>query len=939
MIYRKFLSAVVLLIAMMTAVFAQDEADLRVPIDPDIRMGTLENGITYYIKENHEPANRASFYLIRNVGAVMEEEEQNGLAHFLEHMSFNGTLNFPGKAIINKLEKHGVAFGYNINAYTGFDETVYNISDVPINDPGLLDTCLLILHDWSYYVSLDEKEIDLERGVISEEYRTSKTATRRMVISTLPVLLEGTMYAKRDIIGSLDVIQNFPYSAIRDFYRDWYRTDLQAIAIVGDIDVDEVEAKVRELFSTIPAVENPKPRVYQEVPWHADTRYVLAQDKEASISSVEVVALRKSVPIEDKNLDYIRNRHIISLMNSMASARISEILQKDNPPFVSGSIAYGPNGYARGYDEFSIYAVPLPNEEAAALKAVYTEAERIRRHGFTESELDRAKAIMAANYEIYYNQKDKIDNDTYIGSFQDYFLNGEPLTSVDFDYNFLNMVLPSISAEEVSALYRELFTEENRTIIVMGLEGDGITHISKEEALAIIDEVGIADIEPYDEGELATSLVETDIKGSAIAATSPLPQFDAVEWTLENNVKVIYRRADHEKDNVALNAFSYGGTSLLDDDEVLPAYLLSTLSSLYGVGDFDNISLQKMMAGKKASVSFDLSETAEVISGSSTPKDFETMMQLLYLKFTEPRFDKTAHDAYMQRLISYVENMANDPNKIMNDSISLITTAYSPRTVILNRETLSTVSVDDIEKIYRDRFAGADEFIFFIVGNIDEETVKPMVEKYIGGLPVTGRIETFTDRKTGQPKGRVDKNIGLELTIPKSTVFISFENKMEYTPYNTLGLSVINGILDIVYTEKVREEEGGTYGVQVSVTGRKTPSARVKALITFDCDPDRADELKKIVFDQLKYMGKRGPSEENLEKTVLNLLKNREESKRHNSYWTNVLLRYYQLGINSDDPNNFEDILNAYTVRDIKKITKKSFKKADLVDMTFSPLK
>ena len=387
---------------------------------------------------------------------------------------------------------------------------------------------------------------------------------------------------------------------------------------------------------------------------------------------------------------------------------------------------------------------------------------------------------------------------------------------------------------------------------------------------------------------------------------------------------------------MALNAFSFGGTSLLDDNEVLPAYMLSTLTSMYGVGDFDNITLQKMMAGKKASVSFSLSETVEEISGSSTPKDFETMMQLLYLKFTKPRFDKTANDAYMERFISYIENMSNDPNKIMNDSISLITTAYSPRTVILNRETLSKVKVDDIEKIYRERFTGADEFVFFIVGNIDEDTVKPLVEKYIGGLPVAGRTETFTDRKVGQPEGTVDKNIGLNLTIPKSTVFLSFENEIDYTPYNTLGLSVISGILDIVYTEKVREEEGGTYGVQVSVSSRKNPSSRAEAYITFDCDPGRADELKKIIFDQLNIMEKKGPSAENLDKTVLNLLKNREESKLHNSYWTNVLVRYYQLGINSNDPKNFEDVLESYTVKDIKKITKETFKKADLVDMTFS---
>lgn len=916
--------------------FAQFDLTQPAPVDPEVRMGVLDNGLTYYIRHNREPEKRASFYIIQNVGAILENEDQNGLAHFLEHMSFNGTGNFPGKAIINSLEKHGVAFGYNINAYTSFDETVYNLSDIPVENVGLLDTCLLILHDWSDFVTLDGKEIDLERGVISEEWRTSKTASRRMVFTTLPVILEGSMYAKRDIIGDINVIQNFEHQTIRDFYHDWYRTDLQAIAIVGDINVDEVEAKVKKLFSEIPAVENPKPRLNQVVPYHADTRYVLAQDKEASTSSVEIVALHEGRPNDKKNLDYIRDQHVIALMNSMASARIDEMLQKGTPPFISGSIYYGDN-YARGYKEFSIYATPRPNEEELAFKAIYTEAERIKRFGFTEGELDRAKAIMLAEYENLYNQKDKISNETYVATIQNHYLTGEPLTSVEFDYSYANLVIPSISAAEVSARFNEVMIDENRTIVVMGLEGEDVNHLTKEEALAIINDIKTSSLEPYTDISLGTSLVEEEPEGSKIVTTTPLPQFDAVEWTLGNNAKVIFRKADYEKDNVILDAYSFGGISQLDDNLVLPANLLSALSSMYGVGQFDNITLQKMMAGKKASVEFSLSETFEEISGSSTPKDFETMMQLLYLKFVQPRFDETAHNSYMERFIAQVSNMENDPNKIMNDSISLITTRYSKRTLILNKENLSKVTVDDIKKIYQDRFNGADEFTFIIVGNIDENIVKPLVEKYIGSLPTSGRSETYIDREIGQPKGEVKKDIRLSLTIPKSTVFLSLEKDIEYTPRNVLGLSVISGILDIVYTEKVREEEGGTYGVSVSISTRKTPSPRAETYISFDCDPDRVDELKAIVLRELDNLAKVGPSKENLEKTKLNVLKNREESKLHNSYWLTSLIQYYRLGVNYNNPANYEDVIKSLTTKDIKKIAKSTFKKHNIADMVFSP--
>ena len=934
----KSLFILVTLLLVSGNISAQTDLTKSAPMDPGIRTGKLENGLTYFIRNNKEPDKRASFYIIQNVGSILENDDQNGLAHFLEHMAFNGTEHFPGKGIISSLEKHGVAFGTNINAYTFFDETVYNLSDIPVEAPGLVDSCLLILNDWSHYLTLSDKEIDLERGVITEEWRTSKNASRRMIFKVIPVVLKGSKYAERDIIGNIDIIKNFPYSTLRDYYHKWYRPDLQAIAIVGDINVDEVEKKIKTLFSSIPAAVNPAPRNYVEVPYHKETNYVLAQDKEAPQTSVSVIVLHKAVPAENKNLKYIRDSHIISLMNSMINTRISELLQKENPPFVTGNVSFD-GYYARGYDAFTIIASARKNEEAKALEAIYTEAERARRFGFTKGELDRAKAKMLSDYENRYKQKDKIDNDTYAGEIQSYFLTGEPMTSMDFDYEFLKEIINGITPEETSAKFKEVMIDENRTIVVQGLEGDDIKHLTEQEALDILTKVKNSQLTPYEDKALGASLIKEDLKGSQIIKTVSLPQFDAVEWTLANNSKVVYKRVSYEKDNVLLSAYSLGGISRLDNNLVLPANLISVIVPMYGAGDYDNITLQKMLAGKKASVTFGLSETSESISGSSTPKDFETMMQLLYLRFAHPRFDTVAHAAIIGRFAGLLGNMEKDPNKIKSDSISMITTGYNPRTPLLNKETINKITLEDIRKIYTDRFNAADEFTFFIVGNIGKDTVMPLVEKYIGSLPAAGRKENWTDRKVEQPKGKIIREISLPLTIPKSTVFISFAEGMKYTPYNYLGLEVIQGILDIIYTEKVREDKGGTYGVSISLSEQKRPTELGEGMITFDCDPARAEELKKIIYNQLDTMMILGPSQVNLDKAVSNLLKTRQENKMHNAYWSSILSRYYSYGINSDDPANYENILKAYTIKDIKKLTIKMFKKADVVDLIFKPTK
>jgi zinc protease len=926
-----------ILLAFMLSNLTSGQVNLNnpVPFDPDIRTGKLANGLTYFIRSNKEPEKRASFYFIQNVGAILENDNQNGLAHFLEHMAFNGTEHFPDKEIISSLEKHGVAFGNNINAYTGVDETIYNLSDVPVDAPGLLDTCLLIMYDWSDFISLTAKEIDAERPVITEEWRTRRNANFRLMLQYLPILLKDSKYAIRDVIGDTAIIKHFRYNTLRNFYAEWYRPDLQAVVIVGDFDAGEMENKVKNLFSKLKPDENPVPRPSFNVPFYKDTLFVLATDKEAPYTLVNLYIKQKAIDPSQKNLGYERHQLIIQLMNSMMQTRINELLQKGTPPFISGSIGY--SELVRGVDVLDIYATANQNEEETALKAIYTEAERARRFGFTEGELERAKARMLTNYENYYKQKDKISNDSYSSDIQNYFLTGEPIPSVDFEYEFAKKEVPTITTKEVSDFFRSLMQQENMVIVVEGLEGEGITHIDKNQAKDILKNVRKSEITPYQDATLSQSLINEELSGGKIIRSVPLKQFDAVEWTLSNNAKVIYRKTDYEKDNVILVSYSLGGSSLYDTDMLPSATMMPAIIGTYGLGDYDNITLQKMLAGKKASASVSLGQITEGINGSSTPKDFETMMQLLYLRFSKPRFDAEAHNAIMARYVAFLTSMAKDPSKIMQDSVSLFLTNYSPRTVILNTETLKKVDLDKIRQIYSERFNNASGFTFFIVGNIGEDTVKTLVEKYIGSIKGGKDKETFIDRNVRPPKGKFVKDVRIPLTVPKATVIISHSTDLKYNPYDNVCLKVISGILDLVYTEKVREEAGGTYGVSVNISSQLYPYQNATGLIMFDCDPNRVDSLKQIIYSEIDKLVKNGPSEVNLEKTVSNLLKTREEARLHNNFWSSVLYTYYYTGINVNDPENYEDILKKLTVKDIRKAAEAFFSKADVADIVFRP--
>ena len=933
----KKISLLTLLCCLMAsqALFAQAKLEDPLPKDPNTVVGKLPNGITYYLRHNEEPKGQASFYIIRNAGALLEEDDQDGLAHFLEHMAFQGTKNFPGKGIISTMERHGVAFGRDVNAYTTQNETVYNLSRVPTENPALLDTCLLILHDWSYYLTLSEEEIDAERGVISEEWRTRRTSNFRLQQQMFPILFKGSKYAERDVIGDLEVIQNFKPKTIRDFYHKWYRTDLEAVAIVGDFDVKDMEERVKRILSSVPAIKNPEPRPFFEIPAHDEIYYGLATDPEATSSSIEIALIKEGVPAAKKNTHaYLKENLIVGFFNSMINSRLSEVTNQANPPYMNGSIGYG--GFVRGYSSYNLSTTAKPNEEGEALEALLTENERAVRHGFLDSELERAKTNMLVGLESSYKEKDRTDNEQYIQQMQANFLEQEPIIDNEYYYHYVKQLIPTITVEDINAKVKEWNNGKNMVIMVTG-PSEGARHLTEEEYLAIIDKVKQADIAPYEDKASNASLISGELKGGKMVAEKQLPEFDAVEWTLDNGAKVVFRKADYEKEEVRLNSYRKGGCSLYDTEMVPAASNATSYINNFGLGDFDAIALGKMLTGKIASTSVEISEMYEAVKGSSTPQDVETMLQMVYLRFEKPRFDQELFESILSRSRSMLPMMLNQPQKVMMDSLQMILCNYHPRSLLFNEKYLDMITFERVKAAYLDRIKDASDFTFFIVGNIDEETIKPLVEKYIGSIPSEHRKEMWKDHGVRSPKGLTQRVIELDLQEPKATVYTKFIKEMEYSPYNNICLSVLQGILDLRYTENIREKEGGTYGVSVKGDSFQTPYSEYNMTMLFDCDPERAEHLKSLIFAETEKLQEEAPTEEEMNKVISNMEKSREQSKNHNSYWMNVLYTYYIMGINTADPKNYEDILEHITAKDIQQFAQKLFKDADVIDLIFTP--
>lgn len=920
---------------------AQADLQALLPQDPEVVVGRLANGITYYLRHNEYPKNQADFYIVRDAGSLLETEEQRGLAHFLEHMAFQGTKNFPGKGIIGVLERNGVAFGHDINAVTSENETVYSLGKVPTADEALLDTCVMILHDWSYYLTLDEAEIDSERGVIAEEWRMRNTPESRIQEQIGRVLFKDSRYAGRDVIGSLDVIRNFKPQALRDFYHRWYRSDLEAVIIVGDFDVKKMEERVKAILSQVPAVENPEPRPFFGIPEHDELYYCLATDAGIGSSSLYVITMVPELSAEAKRTHvWMKEELLIRLFNGLMGRRVAQLLRQPDCPLQNAGINY--TFFKRGYYTYQLAGMVKDDREEEALRALLVENERVIRDGFTEEELQEVKKEVLKTLEYAYRGRHEIKNADYARQMQDHFLRGNPLIGAEYEYTCLKQWIPAVTVEEVNAKVREWNTDKNKTVIVSGSET--AWHLMEEDVAEIMEEVRKADLPLFEYRPKVTledvPLCSGDLPGSPVVKEKRLPQFDAVAWTLGNGAKVVFRPSELEMNSVMLRAYSPGGTSLYDLDMLPSAEVAAQLVSAAGLGEDDMEILQSKLEGKRVKCSVAIDALSESISGEAVPEDMEILMQLLYMRFTHPRFDREMFDKTLEQNRMMMQQAQSSVQKIIRDSVKVFQNDYHPRAMLVNADYLSKVDFDKMCRIYRERFAGADDFTFFITGNIPTDTLRRLVEKYIGSIPAVHRQEKWRDNQVRGPQGYFRREVVIPADIPQAMVTVNVSQPLAYSCYNNICNFVLKTIVQARCMENIREKEGGTYVVNVYDGASYEPVAKYDLTVEFSCDPDNVERLKSLVFQELEQLKQTPPTADEVGKAVSVLRKKREEQKGQNAYWLDNMLLYHKIGLDRTDPQNFERILDKLTPQDVWKFTRRFMKNANVADVVFrSPLK
>jgi zinc protease len=910
---KKTLLLAILFIS-LTAIAQQNPPQ---PIDPAVRYGQLENGLTYFIRQNKQPENRADFYIAQKVGSMQEEDPQAGLAHFLEHMAFNGTKHFPNKELLNYLEENGVKFGENVNAYTSFDETVYYLSNVPVIREGILDSALLILHDWSSEIALEGDEIESERGVIREEWRTRGGAQSRLWEKMLPVMFKDSKYANRLPIGSIDVINNFKHDEIRDYYDKWYRPDLQGIIIVGDIDPDKVEEKVKALFSKIEMPEDAAEREYFPVPDNDETIVSIASDPEATRTNLMIFYKHEPLPDEVKQSQtgFVIN-YVLNVASSMISDRFDEITQKPNSPFL-GAYAYDDDYFvAKTKDAWTVVGVSADDKIKDALSAMIRETERMKKFGFTESEYERARENTLKSYENAYNNRDKQQNSVYSQEYVNSFINNEPFPGIEYEYNMIKMIAPNIPVEGINQTIASLIQDNNMVISISGPDKEGLVYPSEQDILDVVKQVKAEDIEAYAEEISDEPLIATPPAAGEIIKTEKNEEFDATVWTLSNGMKVVLKNTDFKDDQILMTASSVGGYSQYAEQDPINSKTMSSIMTLGGVGNFSATNLRKVMAGKTASASPTVSLITQGFSGSSSIKDFETMLQLVYLYFTSPRSDKDAFDSFIERMESQLKNAEAEPMVAFSDSANYALYGDNPIVSRIKLEDLKKIDYTQIMKMYKQIFFNPGSFTFTFVGNIDEEAIKPAVLTYLASLKGEATQGEFLHVPMDVNTGKLKNVFQKEMQNPKASVFNVYTGKTERTLKNTLLMSMFDQILDIVYTEKVREDEGGTYGVSSRGSISRYPEDQTVLQIVYDTDPAKMEHLNSIVHKELHDIAANGPREADFNKVKEFMNKKYTESIKENSYWTGILSTYYFY--NEDNHTEYLDTLNALTANDVK---------------------
>ena len=932
---RKIRLFLLLMLAVVLVMPVAAQKGEQLPVDPSIRIGKLKNGLTYYIRHNANPEKLVNFYIAQKVGSIQEEEDQRGLAHFLEHMCFNGTEHFPGKALINYLEGIGVKFGADLNAYTAIDETVYNINNVPVNVEGAIDSCLWILHDWADGLILDGEEIDKERGVIHEEWRGRNTAMMRMQERMLADIFPGSRYGKRLPIGIMEVVDNFPHQALRDYYEKWYRPDLQGIVIVGDIDVDEVEKKVKKIFKKIKKVKKPAERIYYPVDDNKEMIFSQQIDKEQQNYVLQLM-YKHDVPARDQRntKEYIRENTKISFAISMLNSRFSEIMRRDNPPYLGAGVGFSGFGVTETKKAFTVMVQCKPEQILEAIPMVFTEVERARRFGFTQPELDRLKERMIAGTDSWYAERDKRTNDYYVQNCIRHFLDEVSMMAPENEYELTKEIVNSITLEEVNAVIPSLHREDNRVAVSFAPEREGATYPGKNDIEMLLKMVGNARISAYEDNAVDAPLLAEIPAGGKVVKTEE-GKWGSTVWTLSNGIKVIVKPTDFQADAINLSGYKVGGTNRYPDSERVNIGMLSALSSIGGFGAFDATQLSKKLAGCTASASVGTSAIYDIISAGCSPKDAEEMFQLLYLKYTSPRKDEQAFESYTTRMRNNLKDRNLNPNTALSDTMVVALYGNHPRVKPFVAADVDAVDYDRVLEIYKERTSDATGYQFFIVGNVDLDAIKPLVERYIGALPCNGRVEKIEKTTVETRTGVYRNNFKNKMENPTGTENIIYAGKIDPSRKNRIVMSFLNQVLNIVYTEEVREKEGGTYGVGVRGSISKYPEGEYSLLVNFNMSPERREELAAIIVREFEKLAAQGPVAEHVEKVRSYMLKSFEESQKKNGAWMNWLYSYYFDG--EDNYSGYEELVKGITAEDIRLLAKYILDQGNFIEVSMTP--
>ena len=903
------------------------------PLDPAVLAGTLKNGLRYYIRANTEPENRAELRLIVDAGSVLETEEQKGLAHFLEHMAFNGTAGFRKQEIIDFLESIGMRFGPEVNAYTGYEETVYMLT-VPTEDPAVINKAVRILEEWAHRISFEPEEVDRERPVIIEEWRLGRGADARMRDQQIPVLYKDSRYAVRRPIGELAVIEAADAEDLKAFYRDWYRPELMTVVAVGDFDPAWMEAALKDSFSRLQGSADAPERPRFSVPPHSEPLFAPAVDPEATSARVGLYIKHPALPL--RTVADFRLMLTEYLYNGMLNRRLEEVSRQPEAPFLA---AYSFN--QRSVRPVELYALAASVQEtriAAGLEALLTEAERVRQHGFTASELERQKAEVLDWFENSFLERENIPSNRWAEALVDTALMSEALPSIELEHELAMEMLPDISLGEVNRLAERWLTAENRVILANAPEKPGLQVPDAAALAAILRQVEGRSVSAYQDLVADRPLLAASLEPAPILQETGIPELGVTEWLLGNGVRVLLKPTDFRAEEVLLAAFSPGGHSLAADEDYPAAVTAAGILAEGGVGDFSLTELEKKLAGIQAEVSPWIGDLYEGLRGSAVPEDLESLLQLVYLTFTSPRLDLEAYRTYKERLSARLKNRASSPEAVFFDTVQALITQNHLRGRPWTPATLNELDPAASLRVYRERFADAGDFVFFLVGSFDAETIRPLVSRYLGNLPASGRVESWRDTGVDPPRGVVEKEVyqGRE---PKSRVEIIFSGEQEWSLERRLEMKVLAEILDIRFRELLREEAGGTYSVGVQAFTAHYPDQEYQVAVGFGTAPEQAQTLTAMLLADIEALKADGPSEENLAKVREILKRERETSLKENDFWLQQLQFYTAHGLDPRLLLSFEERLASVSAEAVRRTAAGTLDPADTVRVFLYPEK